>query len=508
MILRNDSLDSLSDVTTSGNSTSPREIRKGMKVSMIRIMPRTLAEQLSDFQQEHLLGGWDDLSPSRQAEFRRQLEGIDFALIHELHEQSLRGVARHAGGDPRAFEAHPPSALIRKDDTNVSRAEARARGEEMLANGEVGCLLVAGGQGTRLGHTLPKGVFPISPVTNATLFQLLAEQVLARSKKAGVAIPFFIMTSDATDAVTRNFFEKQDYFGLNPDDVYFFQQGTMPAVDATTGKILLAGPGCVATSPDGHGGVLTALAAADLFAVMHERGLKYLYYHQVDNPHAIVCDPEFLGHHALQHSEASTKVVAKLGPDEKMGVMIELNGRTQIIEYSDLPKSVAERRTSNGELEFWAGSTAMHVFNVDFLERFSMKGDELAFHLAHKAVSYWDNDRLNEPEKPNAYKFERFIFDVLPAARKSLVVETCREREFHPVKNATGANSPEDVREALSRMHREWAEKAGIAVPAGIDVEISPLLALSAEEFCAAVGRQPEPRKLPTGWYWGPDSNA
>lgn len=508
MILRNSLFDTISDASTSGGSSPQREIRKGMKVSMIRIMPRTLAEQLSDFQQHHLLAGWDDLSPSRQADFRRQLETIDFNLIQELHQQSFRGIARNAEGDPRAFEAHPPACLIRKDDHSISRDQARALGEQMLANGEVGCLLVAGGQGTRLGHTLPKGVFPISPVTNATLFQLLSEQLLARSRKAGKPIPFFIMTSEATDEVTRTFFEKHDYFGLNPEDVYFFQQGTMPAVDAVTGKILLAGPGCVATSPDGHGGVLTALAQANLFSVMHQRGLKVLYYHQVDNPHAIVCDPEFLGLHSLEQSEASTKVVAKLNPEEKMGVMVELNGRTQIIEYSDLPKSVAERRTSDGELEFWAGSTAMHVFNVDFLERFSLKGDELPFHLAHKAVSYWDADRLNEPDSPNAHKFERFIFDVLPAARKSLVLETCREREFHPVKNATGPNSPDDVREALSHLHRSWAEQAGVTIPAGIDVEISPLFALSAAEFRTALQHSPEPQKRPTGWYWGPDSNA
>ena len=220
----------------------------------------------------------------------------------------------------------------------------------MLAEGKVGIILVAGGQGTRLGFPHPKGMFPVGPVSERTLFQHLIEQAIARGKRAGVTIPYFVMTSDATHDETIAHFVENNNYGLAANDLFFFKQGNMPAVDTETGQILIERPGQLCLSPDGHGGMLSALADSELLEEMESRGIEYLYYHQVDNPTAIVCDPVFLGFHQLHHSEMTTKVAAKRNAEEKMGVVVSLDGKTEIIEYSDLSDKLAAQTDDNGEL--------------------------------------------------------------------------------------------------------------------------------------------------------------
>lgn len=366
-------------------------------------------------------------------------------------------------------------------------AEAEHRGLEALRLGRVGAILVAGGQGTRLGASFPKGMLPIGPVSGCTLYQLFAEQLLARSRRAGAVIPYYIMTSDATHAATVEFFQREQHFGLDPEAVRFFRQGTMPAVD-DEGRWLLTAKGRLATTPDGHGGLLTALKRAGLLDNMRRRGIETLYYHQVDNPTAIVCDPWFIGHHLMRGAEMSTKVVAKRSADERMGVVVEIDGVTQIIEYSDLPPEVARQRDARGELVLWAGSTAMHVFERAFLERVANDGSALPFHRAHKKVPHLaETGRVVEPSAPNAWKFERFIFDAMPHTRRALVVEADRAREFNPVKNAEGADSPETAQRAMIANAQRLLAEAGIDVPSHVPVEISPLFALNAAELRAKV---------------------
>jgi UDP-N-acetylglucosamine/UDP-N-acetylgalactosamine diphosphorylase len=327
-------------------------------------------------------------------------------------------------------------------------------------------------------------MFPIGPVSDRTLFQVQSEQVLARSRRAGVPIPYFIMTSEATHEPTVAFFQRHDYFGLGSRNVFFFQQASLPAVEDTSHRIHLENKGRIATSPDGHGGMLRALARHGMFEVMHQRGIEHLYYHQVDNPTAIVCDPAFLGHHLLSNSDLSTKVVAKVSPDERMGVVVSVDGQTQIIEYCDLPAEQTRRKQANGEWVFWAGNTAIHAFKRSYLESLLKNDLSLPFHIAHKKVSCVDAlGEVWEPEKPNAHKFEQFIFDALPHADEALVVETDRAREFNPVKNAAGPDSPATCRAALAELARNWIEAAGGTVAHGVAVEISPLFALDEAEL-------------------------
>ena len=447
--------------------------------------PDSMRQQLIDHQQEHLIQFWDQLTETNQAALLRQIEEIDFDLLQRLLKQ--RDEKPQEAADDRADVAQSPQSLILLPETDGQLAEqetARTAGEELLSQGKVGALLVAGGQGSRLGFDQPKGMFPVGPVTERTLFQILCEQLRARAQRANVTIPYFIMTSEATHTETVDFFQESDYFGLGEENVYFFQQASLPAVADDSHQILLQSKGRIATSPDGHGGTLSALHRHGMLDVMRERGIEHLFYHQVDNPTAIVCDPVLLGYHIKHQSNITTKVVAKVSPEEKMGVLVSVDGRTQIIEYSDLSPEQAARQDESGNYVFWAGNTAIHVFERAFIER--LVGDDLSlpFHIAHKKVACIDTEgNTIEPSSNNAHKFEQFIFDALPDADVALVVEADRQREFNPVKNAEGSDSPATSRAALSRIAREWVSHAGGIIQNDATVEISPLTALSPDDL-------------------------
>jgi UDP-N-acetylglucosamine/UDP-N-acetylgalactosamine diphosphorylase len=448
--------------------------------------PDDLIKLLTPHGQTHLVAFWQELDEPTQRKLSEQIRTTDFRQVRDLYERHV-GKISAPGSHHAAERAKAPADLVRQPKSQHETEEWRRAakfGEGMLSGGKVGAILVAGGQGTRLGFNKPKGMFHIGPVSKAPLFQILAEQVLARSRRAGQPIPYYVMTSDATHHDTEEFFRLHHYFGLNPEDVFFFKQGNMPAVDATTGKLLLAEKDSLALSPDGHGGILAALKTSGALDDMARRGIEYLHYHQVDNPTAIVCDPAFIGWHALKGSEISTKVVAKVSPTEKMGVVCDVDGCTQIIEYSDLSDELAHKRNEQGEPIFWAGNTAIHVLTRSFLERLCDGSNDLPFHVAHKKVPFINEQgEPVEPTSPNAFKFERFIFDALPLASKALVVEADRQREFNPVKNAEGADSPATSQAALLSLARGWLRNCGCAVADDCCIEISPLFALDEEEL-------------------------
>ena len=454
------------------------------------IQYESIATQLKNNGQDHLLRWWDELLPPQRESLAAQIASIDFDLVQDLialRDEDNPGVA----ADPEAVTG--PADLVRLPQTDEEKNRliaAGEQGERLLAEGKVAAILVAGGQGSRLGFDGPKGTFPIGPVSQRPLFQVLCEQLRARGHRAGRAIPFLIMTSAATHEATVEFFEQHQFFGLSSDDVYFFQQASLPAIDCESHRILMSDKATIALSPDGHGGMVRALSKSGLLQQMAERGIEHFYYHQVDNPTAIVCDPVFLGLHLTEQSDMSTKVVAKVSPQEKMGVVVSVAGQTQIIEYSDLTPEEAARRDASGQYIYWAGNTAIHAFRLDFLQRLAAMDSALSFHIAHKPVTYVDDDgRIVEaqPTAPNAHKFEQFIFDALPQARVALVMESDRAREFNPVKNATGNDSPETSRAALNRISREWALAAGAHVSVDVQLEISPLFALDAEELAKKV---------------------
>lgn len=388
----------------------------------------------------------------------------------------------------RKDEPPSPPGHIAPLPTEPRDPSAIPRGEAALRAGEIAVLLVAGGQGSRLGFDKPKGMFPVGPVSGATLFQIHAEKVLALRKRYQTSIPFLVMTSPATHLETTEFFFEHQHFGLPKDEVFFFQQGTMPALDLKSGQVLLEAPGKPFLSPNGHGGVLTALATSGLLDNLKYRGIRHVFYFQVDNPLVNIADPAFLGRHIESNSEVSSKVVFKDRPEEKVGLLVLINGRCGIIEYSDLPSELAQARDPHGTLLYRAGNPAIHIFAIDFLEKVARGEHRLQYHIARKKVPYYDaeQDKVVVPECENALKFELFIFDALPMAKRWLAVETTREEEFAPLKNLTGHDSPATVRELMLAQARRW-----LGLLDG-EVEISPLFALDAAEARA---------KLPSSFH-------
>ncbi|HJZ53362.1 MAG TPA: UDPGP type 1 family protein [Gemmataceae bacterium] len=442
-------------------------------------VPPEILHRLKVHHQEHVLSGWDDLPAAERTNLVAQLAGIDLAELEALYKRK---------DEPHTVLPAREQIAPLPVEPAEAPSEARAAGEDALRRGEVAALCVAGGQGSRLGFDKPKGMFPVGPVSGASLFQVHAEKALALARKYGRLVPLLVMTSPATDADTKAFFRENHFFGLAEGNVFFFEQGTMPALDLATGRLLLEKPGQLFLSPNGHGGTLTALTESGLLADLKVRGVKHVFYFQVDNPLVKMCDPGFLGRHILMRSEASSKVVMKEKPEEKVGVLAVVNGKCGIIEYSDLPAAMAAERDAEGRLLFRAGSPAIHLFSVAFLERVTARGTGLSFHVARKKVPHFDprTGATVNPTTENALKFELFVFDALPMADRWLAVETKREEEFAPLKNATGADSPESVKQALVALHGGWLEGAGVQAH-GHPVEVSPLFALDADELRAKI---------------------
>jgi len=433
--------------------------------------------------QEHLSRFWAQLDARQRESLVRQIEGIDFPLVEKLYAQ------RHDQSNFRdlALRAAEPAAFrLDASKNRFSPAESRARGRLALAAGKVGVILVAGGQGSRLGFDHPKGMFSIGPVSGRTLFQIHIERILATAQRYGVRMPLYVMTSPATHEETLDFLTAQERFGMAEEDLHVFCQGTMPAVDSATGQLLLESPSRLAVSPNGHGGMLAAFADSGAMAEAEDRGIRQLFYFQVDNPLVDIAGAEYVGYHLLSQSEMTSQVIAKRDPLEKVGNVVDVDGRLMVIEYSDLPDDVARKTNPDGSLAIWAGSIAVHVFDLEFLRRARDQVDLLPYHYAQKKVACIDAaGRRVEPAKGNAIKFERFIFDLMPLARNAIVVEVDPASAFAPLKNASGApaDTAESVKAQISNLHRRWLQGAGVEIAEGIAVEISPWFALNAEEL-------------------------
>jgi UDP-N-acetylglucosamine/UDP-N-acetylgalactosamine diphosphorylase len=454
----------------------------------------TVAARLKMAGQSHLLRFYDELPADGRRRLLERIEGIDLeALPRWIQEYVLRKPLVDVPADltPAAYYPSDPDSPSRPWDRKRSRAE----GERLLRGGKVAAFTVAGGQGSRLGFEGPKGMYPAGAVTGKPLFQIFAEGLLAAGRRYGRAIPWYIMTSPLNHGATVEFFERAGYFGLARDDVMFFPQGVMPSLEMGTGRVLLAAKDEPAVNPDGHGGSIKALWVSGAAADMRRRGVEQISYFQVDNPIVKVVDPVFLGLHAAapdSSGQMSSKMITKTGPDEKVGVFCSAGGRMMVVEYSDLPRELAEARGPDGELRFKAGSIAVHVISVDFVEAMNTdRAFELPFHRADKKVAHIDLEtgRRVEPSEPNAVKLERFVFDALPLARASIVYETRRVEEFAPIKNATGVDSVESSRRVQTERAARWIEAAGGRVPRRADgepdcvLEMSPLTALEAGDL-------------------------
>src|SRR6056297_189190 len=319
-----------------------------------------LRAQLEPHGQAHLVQFWDTLTSDQRRRLADQIAAVDLSLIDQLFagEETAIDFAALA-----ARSSSPPAVKADGRGAAWSASEAFAQGEAAIAAGEVAALIVAGGQGTRLGFDKPKGMFPVGPLSQRTLFEIFADRLRAIGDRYGVRIPLYLMTSPATHEETVAYWEAHDYLALRREDVHVFCQGTMPAVDQESGKILLADRDRLALSPDGHGGTVAALEKSGCLDHAEQQEIRYLSYGQVDNPLVDLCEPALIGHHIAAGSELTTQVVRKRYPTEKVGNVVLVDGRLQIIEYSDLPEEAALQRDAAGELKLWAGSIAVHVFD-------------------------------------------------------------------------------------------------------------------------------------------------
>jgi UDP-N-acetylglucosamine/UDP-N-acetylgalactosamine diphosphorylase len=456
-----------------------------------------MRERLRAAGQEHLANAIDRLAGPARERLEAEVAAVDLDLVARLVGE-LGG--DDAGGPAGEIAPPAPDSLVplpRGAGDAARERRAREAGEALLRAGGVAAVLLAGGQGTRLGFDGPKGLFPFAPITGRTLFAHHAAKIAALRARHGAALPWYILTSPQNDQATRAAFEEAAWFGLDPASVRLVVQGTLPAVDRDTGRILLDAPDRLALSPDGHGGLLSALRASGALDEMAAAGVRTIFTFQVDNPLARVCRPELLGHHFLAAADMSSVVVRKVAPEEKMGVVATIDGRPGVVEYSDLPDALARERDDEGGLVYWAGSIAVHCIDVAFVRRLTEGGLRLPYHRALKTVPHVDDEGVRvEPAEPNAIKFETFLFDALPSAERTVTVEVAREDEFSPIKNAEGADSPATARRDLNRLYARWLAAAGVAVPAGpdgepVDLEIDPRRALDAQELA---------RTLPPGF--------
>lgn len=440
-------------------------------------MEQDFLKTLESYDQRHILDHYRSLTPHQRNVFLENSRGLDLRLVFALHRQFAN--ADNSRRPPADISPPGVVCIPRTPAQHDDALRARSIGESLLQRQKVAVLIVAGGQGSRLGFDGPKGTFPLSPITGKTLFQLFAEQVRGLSARYGVTIPLLIMTSSDNHKETMGFFQRNRHFGLPPGSIHFFSQGVLPAL-SPDGRLILEDKVHFYTSPNGHGGSLKALSDSGLLARLTAAGYEELFYCQVDNPLVKIADPVFLGHHSQAGAQVSTKVVRRRSVEEKVGVYLNLKGRQAIVEYSDLDERHMKALDDRGEILYWAGNTAIHVFSLPFIRHLNSDGFALPYHLARKSAYVVSSDW--EPASIDVWKFETFVFDAIPLAERACCMEIAREEEFAPVKNKEGPDSPETARQALIDLHRTWLQKAGIEVPPDARVEISPLFALTEEE--------------------------
>lgn len=346
----------------------------------------------------------------------------------------------------------PPQLLDTSSTSSTANSEALACGEKALADNRVAIITVAGGQASRLGFNGPKGAYPLGVTSGTSLFQMLAEQVMLLRDKYQCELPWVIQTGPGNHDDTIAYFTSRNWFGMSATSVHFVCQGTLPAL-SSQGEFMLTGADKLFSNPDGHGGVYRAIKRSGMIDKLRAQGVDVLYYCQVDNPLVFMSDPTFIGHHLLADAQMSVKVVEKTEASEKVGLVVENNGKVQCIEYSDISAELQAQTTDDGGLLYRAGNIAVHVYAINFFEE--MAEAHLPLHLAYKTIKALAPGE-SIPSDVEAVKFETFVFDALPLADRVVVQLADREFEFAPVKNRKGSDSAATSRAALSARAKQW----------------------------------------------------
>lgn len=433
---------------------------------------------LNKYNQKHIFRHYQSLSLLEKEKFINEIGNLDFELTFSLYEK----ISQQKFPVKHSIDICPSRifTIPGNPDEERQKEEARILGESLICKNKIAVLVVAGGHGSRLGFNGPKGMFPISPIKNKSLFQLFAESIRALSLRCQAVIPLLIMTNKEALPEVKDFFKAHNFFGLKPQTVHLFEQEMLPTL-TTNGELVLKDKTHLFSSPNGHGGSLKALPDSGLLKKLMENGYSDLFYFQVDNPLVKIADPVFVGYHKMEDSEISTKIVRRKSCEEKVGIFVAEDGKAEVIEYSDLEPDNRCILNSKGQIRDWAGNAAIHMISFSFIQRLNEQGFSLPYHRAVKVIkSLGPQGKTAEIE---GWKFETFIFDAIPLAKKTCCMEISREEEFAPVKNKQGDDSPETVRKIMSDIHKNWLKDAGIEAAPQVRVEISPLFALSKEEL-------------------------
>lgn len=450
----------------------------------------TLRKHLEKYGQEHLIKFWEEIDDEQRQQLKAEIDELDFSELQSFYERVTNEDAESTAKlDDKLQPIEESQFLSIRRTSPALIKQYETEGLKQIASGHVGVLLMAGGQGTRLGFSSPKGMYDVGLPSRKTLFQIQAERIRTLQRLAfhefgeRGTIAWYIMTSEHTMEPTRKFFERNNYFGLDADNVVMFEQGCLPCFDFD-GKILLDEKHIVAKAPDGNGGIYRALKSQGILADMERRGVLYLHAHSVDNILIKVADPVFIGYCVQQNSDCAAKVVEKSQPNEAVGVICVVDGKYQVVEYSEISTKTSELRNIDGRLTFNAGNICNHFFTTDFLNKIGNKYEsKLKLHVAKKKIPFIDNSgKRCKPEKPNGIKIEKFVFDVFEFAEKFVVLAVEREDEFSPLKNAesVGKECATTARNDIYRYHKKLIEAAGGQVNGDI-CEISPLLSYDGE---------------------------
>ena len=402
-------------------------------------------QMLEKYGQEHLLTFYNQLSADKQNQLLDEILTTNFKQMKELYESTKTKLSfENAKLEPITYttKAELPKAELEK---------YTALGEEIIKKGKLAVVTMAGGQGTRLGHSGPKGTFDLGLNSHKSIFAILCDTMKKASEKYGVAISWYIMTSDENNEDTINFFEKNNYFGYPKSAVSFFIQGKLPMLD-TNGKILLDENDMIKQAADGHGGIFEAMRKNAILYDMKEKGIEWVYIGGVDNVLAKMVDPVLTGLAISQGTLMAGKSVVKANPQEKVGVFCKKDGKPSVIEYTEIPKELAEATNEKGELLYGESHILCNQFHLSALEKIST--NKLPYHVALKKASYLGLDgKIVKPTEPNAYKFEAFLFDAFSTVDNMTILRVKREEEFAPVKNAEGVDSPETARKLYKNFY-------------------------------------------------------
>ena len=388
--------------------------------------------------QMHVLRWWDELDAAGREKLAGQIESIDWETV------SLSHIGENGGRG----EIGPIEGLS-LEEIEARRAEYSAVGQEAIVKGKVAAVLLAGGQGTRLGLDGPKGACDIGITKPLYIFEQLIRNLQDVTNACGAYVPLLIMTSDLNDGATRAFFEEHNYFGYPAKEVFFFRQEMAPAVDEQ-GKLLMSAKDSLALSPNGNGGWYTSLERAGLVEKMAARGVEWFNVFAVDNVLQRIADPVFVGATIASGKASGAKFVRKGYPEERVGVLCLEDGLPTVIEYYELSDEMENLRDGAGRLVYAFGVTLNYLFRLDVLQE--IVSQRLPVHAAHKKVPCLDESgALVTPAYENGYKFETLILDMVREAGSCLPFEVVREHEFAPIKNKVGKDSVESARELLKR---------------------------------------------------------